>query len=100
MWGDAAGCRVTMATLPYKGSTFPEHRISEEGRAFALTLLRALSASQLTTLFDAAGFGRFPHVLAAAHDPGSWTDVFLAKVDQIAAAGPCASAADLRARRE
>jgi hypothetical protein len=28
-------------------------------------------------------------VEAAAHNPASWTEVFLAKVDQIAAAGRC-----------
>jgi hypothetical protein len=100
MWADAAACRVSMATLPYKGGTFPDHRISEEGRALALKLLRTLSPSQLNTLFEASGFSRFPHVMAAAREPQSWTDVFLAKVDQIAAAGPCLPAADLHARGE
>jgi hypothetical protein len=100
MWADAAACRVSMATLPYKGGTFPDHRISEEGRTFALKLLRPLSPSQLDTLFEASGFRRYPHVTAAAYHPQAWTDVFMAKVDRIAAAGPCPSAAELRARGE
>jgi hypothetical protein len=100
MWADAQSCRVSMATLPYKGGTFPEHRISEEGRALAVKLLRTLSPSQLDTLFEASGVSRFPHVAAAARKPRSWTDVFVGKVDQIATAGPCPSAAELRARHE
>jgi hypothetical protein len=100
MWADAGACRVSMATLPYGGGTFPEHRISEEGRALAVKLLRALSPVQLNTLFEASGFRRYPHVTAAAHNPQAWTDVFMAKVDRMAAAGPCPSAAELRARGE
>lgn len=89
MWADAATCRVSMSTLPYKGSTFADASITEPGRQLAVRLLRALTPEQLKTLFDASGFTRFPHVLAAARDPQSWTDVFIAKVDQIASAGPC-----------
>lgn len=89
MWADPAACRTTMAALPYGGSTFSDHTITEDGRQLALRLLRALSPAQLNTLFDASGVSRFNHVLAAAHSPASWTEVFLAKVDQIATAGPC-----------
>jgi hypothetical protein len=89
IWADAATCRATMASLPYHGSTFADVQVTEEGRALAVKLLRTLSPAQLNTLFEAAGFSTFPHVLATAHQPQSWTDVFLAKVDQIATAGPC-----------
>ena len=88
-WSDAATCRLTMATLPYKGGTFADATITEAGRQLALRLLRAITPRQLNTLFEASGFSTFPHVLAVAKDPQSWTDVFLAKVDQIASAGPC-----------
>jgi hypothetical protein len=54
-----------------------------------LRLLQPITPRQLNTLFEASGFSRFPHVVAAARDPQSWTDVFRAKVDQIASAGPC-----------
>jgi hypothetical protein len=99
MWADAAACRVSMATLPYGGSTFADTPVTEEGRLLALRLLRALTPQQLNTLFEASGFSRFPHVLLAARQPQSWTDVFLAKVDQIAAAGPCPEEVDGRQGR-
>jgi hypothetical protein len=89
IWADAAACRLTMASLPYKGGTFGEPQVTEEGRALAVKLLRMISPAQLNTLFDASGFTTFPHVLAAARDPQAWTDAFVAKVDEIAAAGPC-----------
>jgi hypothetical protein len=89
MWADAATCRVSMATLPYNGSTFADVQITEEGRRLALRLLREVTPGQLNTLFEASGFGRYPHVLAAARLPEAWTAAFLAKVDQIASAGPC-----------
>jgi hypothetical protein len=89
MWVDARSCRVSMATLPFAGATFTDHQISEEGRQFALKLLRQLSREQLDTLFESAGVSAFNHVLAEAHVARNWTDAFLAKVDQIAAGGPC-----------
>jgi hypothetical protein len=91
IWSDAPTCRATMASLPYHGSTFADVQITEAGRALALKLLRTLSPAQLNALFESAGFSSFPHVLAAARQPQSWTDVFLAKVDEIASAGPCPS---------
>ena len=89
IWSDARACRLTMSSLPYKGSTFADTTITEAGRQLTLRLLRGISPEQLNTLFEASGFTRFPHVLAAAREPQSWTDAFIAKVDQIAAAGPC-----------
>jgi hypothetical protein len=89
VWTDARTCQVSMSTLPFKGATFTDRRISEEGRQFALKLLRGLSREQLNTLFEAAGVTGFSHVLTEAHQPQSWTDAFLAKVAEIAAAGPC-----------
>lgn len=89
VWADARTCKVSMSKLPYAGATFTDRQISEEGRQFALKLLRQLSREQLDTLFDAAGVSAFNHILAEAHTPRAWTDAFLAKVDQIASAGPC-----------
>jgi hypothetical protein len=89
MWTDARACRVSMATLPFRGATFTDRQISEAGRQFALKLLRGLSPAQLNTLFEAAGVTSFGHVLTEAHHPQAWTEAFLAKVDAIAAAGPC-----------
>ena len=92
MWTDPRACQVSMSTLPFRGATFTDRQISEEGRQFALKLLRGLSAAQLNTLFEAAGVTTFGHVLTEAHNPQAWTDTFLAKVDAIAAAGPCPAA--------
>jgi hypothetical protein len=100
MWADPSRCRVNMATLPFKGGTFPEHAISEEGRQLALKLLRPITAAQLHRLFEASGVSRYASVLAAARDPQSWTTAFLAKVEAIDSAGPCETAAALRARGE
>jgi hypothetical protein len=89
MWVDARACRVNMATLPFAGATFPERQVSEDGRQFALGLLRQLSRAQLDTLFEAAGVTAFNQVVGEGHTTRAWTEAFLAKVDQIASAGPC-----------
>jgi len=89
VWADARACRVSMSTLPFRGATFTDRQISEDGRRFALKLLRGLSPSQLNTLFASAGVTAFGHVLTEAHQPQAWTDAFLAKVEAIAAGGPC-----------
>jgi hypothetical protein len=89
IWADARACRVSMAALPYGGATFPDTQISEAGRQFLLRRLRALTREQLETLFTASGITAFPHVLAAARQPGPWADAFLDKVSQIETAGPC-----------
>ena len=95
VWVDASSCRVSMKMLPFDGATFPDRQISEEGRQFALTLLRQLTRPQLTTLFDASGVTSFPHVLSEARRPEPWVDAFLDKLAQIDAAGPCPLAAAL-----
>jgi hypothetical protein len=89
VWADARTCRVSMASLPFGGATFADVQVSEEGRQFALTLLHGLTRRQLDTLFEASGVTSFPHVVAAAHQPSAWTDVFLAKVHEIERGGPC-----------
>jgi hypothetical protein len=89
VWSDARACQISMATLPYRGATFTDRQVSEEGRQFALKLLRALSPAQLNTLFQAAGVTTFSHVLTEAHQPQAWTDTFLGKVQEIESAGPC-----------
>jgi hypothetical protein len=89
VWSDPEKCQVSMTSLPFRGATFTDRQISEEGRQFALKLLRDLSPAQLNTLFEAAGDTSFNHVLTEAHQPQAWTDAFVAKVNAIAAAGPC-----------
>lgn len=89
VWTDARACHVSMSTLPFRGATFTDRQISEEGRQLALKLLRAVSPAQLNALFEAAGVTTFGHVLTEAHRPQAWTDAFIEKVNAIAAAGPC-----------
>jgi hypothetical protein len=89
MWTDPASCRVSMKTLPFEGATFQDVQISEDGRRFALKLLRPLTPQQLNTLFEASGVAGFRTVLGAGHDAQAWADAFLDKVNQIASAGPC-----------
>lgn len=89
IWTDARACRVSMKTLPFDGGTFPDRQVSEEGRQFALRLLRPLTREQLDTLFTSSGVTAFPHVLAEARQPRAWTDAFLDKVRQIEHGGPC-----------
>ena len=89
VWTDPRACQVSMSTLPFRGATFTDRQISEAGRQFALKLLRALTPAQLNTLFASAGVTTFSHVLTEAHQPQAWTEAFLAKVDAVAAGGPC-----------
>ena len=90
IWSDAAACRLSMKALPFGGATFPDVQVSEEGRQFALRLLRPLTREQLDTLFVESGVTAFPHVLAEARVAQAWTQTFLDKVHQIETAGPCA----------
>ena len=89
IWADAKACRVSMKALPFEGATFGEAQISEAGRQFALKLLRPLTRQQLNTLFESSGAAAFHGVLGKGHPPQAWSDAFLAKVQEIASAGPC-----------
>jgi hypothetical protein len=48
-----------------------------------------LTRPQLNTLFDASGVAKFRRVLDTGDQSDAWTEAFLDKVNQIAAAGPC-----------
>ncbi len=100
VWSNAAACRVSLEGLPYDGGTFPDHVISEEGRRFTLGLLRQLSPGQIARLFVESGVTRFNHVFAEARNAAPWVEAFNAKVDSLAAGGPCPSAAALAGRGE
>ena len=89
VWTDRTSCLVSMKTLPFDGATFRDARISEEGRQFAVKLLRSLTAPQLNALFEASGVSSYQNLLAKGRKPQEWTDAFLAKVEQIASGGPC-----------
>lgn len=89
VWADRAECRVSLKSLPFGGGTFPDARISEDGRQFLLRLLHQLSRDQLRSLFAGAGVARFDPVRADARDPAAWADAFLAKVRDIENGASC-----------
>ncbi len=89
VWADAKTCTVSMKSLPFGGGTFPERRITEEGRRFALGLLEQLSEPQLVDVFRTSGMTDYDQISGAARDPKAWAAAFLDKVRQIRDAGPC-----------
>lgn len=89
IWKDASTCTVSMEHLPWGGGTFPETRISEDGRQKLVELLEQLSVAQLRSLFDGARVTRFDQVSATARSADAWISAFLDKVEQVKAAGPC-----------
>jgi hypothetical protein len=89
VWSDPRTCAVSMKHFPWGGATFPEQRISEEGRIFLLRLLEQLSAAQLEELFAGARIEQLDGITAEARQPKAWAAALLDKVRQIRAAGPC-----------
>ena len=89
IWADAATCAVSMHSLPYEGSTFPDTRISEEGRRFLAERLNRLSAQQIRDLFEGARVQRYPHKDPASADVANWVRAFQDKVRAISDRAPC-----------
>jgi hypothetical protein len=83
IWTDPANCRVSMRTLPYEGSTFPDISISEDGRAFLAARLRLITPAQLHDLFEGAGLARYAHTTEAASNLDNWIKAFNVKVRAI-----------------
>jgi hypothetical protein len=91
IWADAKRCTVSMKPFPYNGGTFPDHQISEAGRALIARQLAALADGQIAALFTSARFPEFHRGAGRGADVSAWVDVFRDKVRQIAGAGPCPS---------
>ena len=89
IWKDASTCTISMAHMPWSGGTFPETRVSEEGRLMLAGLLEQLSVSQLRTLFESARVPSHDQVTARSGSADAWIDTFLDKVAQIKSGGPC-----------
>jgi len=100
VWKDAATCTVSMRHLPYGGSSFPDARISEEGRLFLASRLAKLSPQQIRELFDGARATANPSNTGdrrnakSAAGPGvdRWVRVFQNKVRAIVERAPCPAA--------
>lgn len=89
IWRDVARCVVSMRTLPYGGSTFPDAQISEAGRLFLADLLTQLSVDQIRSLFAGARIASYPHPTPAGRDINNWVKAFRAKVHAIADRPAC-----------
>jgi len=86
VWANPAACGVSMRRLPYGGSSFPDARISEEGRAFLASRLTQLSTQQVRDLFEGARVAQFAHADGDARDVDNWVLAFENKVRAIATA--------------
>ena len=83
IWADAATCRVSMRSLPYEGSTFPDITISESGRAFLAARLRQWTPAQVRDLFEGARLASYTHQTDEARNIDNWVDAFTEKVRAI-----------------
>lgn len=89
IWKDSRSCDVSMKHLPWGGATFPDARITEEGRRLLLGLLEQLSDDQLRDLFEGARVVTHNQLSAEAADADAWVGAFKGRVQQIRDAGPC-----------
>ena len=80
-----------MQALPYRGATFKDAEISEEGRLHVSRLLAAMGEGAIRTLFADARFPEFYSGTDDSRDLNAWTAAFRSRVDQIVTAGPCPS---------
>lgn len=89
VWTDRAECLVSMRALPWRGATFPDARISEDGRAQLARQLAAISDEDVRNLFADARFHEFYSGTDDEKDVDQWTAAFRYRVEQIVHAGPC-----------
>jgi hypothetical protein len=71
--GDASTCTLSMREMPYKGGTFEDVAISDEGRRLLGDRLNQLTPAHIESLFVAGGFEQVPE----------WVNAFRDKVRQI-----------------
>lgn len=89
IWADPRTCMVSMKSLPWNGATFPDRKISEEGRLLLLGLLEQLSDQQLRDLFEGSGITTLDQLSGEGRNADNWVRAFGDKVEQIRNAGPC-----------
>lgn len=89
VWKDATSCTVSMAHLPWGGGTFPEGRISDEGRQLLLGLLDQLTDTQLRDLFEGSRATAASQFNAESASVAAWVQAFKSRIQQIRDAGPC-----------
>ena len=86
VWSDAEACLVSMQSLPYEGSTFPDTRISEDGRQFLAARLKSLTSTQIRDLFEGARISRYP---LGDSNVDRWVSAFQKRVRVITDHAPC-----------
>jgi hypothetical protein len=89
IWTERQACLVSMRALPSDGATFPDARISEEGRLLLARRLALLSDADIRALFADARFPEFHVGTDDARDLAAWTSAFRERAGQITNAGPC-----------
>ena len=89
VWADRATCTVTMRHLPWKGATFSDVRISEEGRALVASQLASMTVQDVRALFAEARFPEFHKATDDRRDLDAWTEAFQHRARQIIAGSPC-----------
>ena len=82
-FGDPSRCTLSMREMPYKGGTFVDVVISDEGRRLLGDRLQRLTPAHIETLFVASGFDQVP----------AWVAAFRDKVRQISDRPSCAATA-------
>lgn len=83
VWTDTRACRVSMRTLPYGGSTFPDTTISEAGRAFLAERLKPIGRAELVALLTGARLDRYRPEQGRAAPISEWADAMLMKINAI-----------------
>lgn len=83
IWRDPQGCMVSMTHLPYRGATFEDVEISEEGRQIAAARLGAFEPLDLANLFLSSNFPDAETGRVGTANVQPWVEVFQEKVAAI-----------------
>lgn len=83
IWRDAEGCWTSMTHLPYRGATYQDVEISEEGRALAAERLGAYDAVAIANLFLTSNFPDAETGQVGTTNVQPWVEAFLEKVAAI-----------------
>jgi hypothetical protein len=89
IWADPETCMVTMRSFPWKGGTFPDVQISEDGRRLLAHGLEAITEEEIREIFQDARFPQFQTATEDEADLQEWVAAFRTRTRQIADAGPC-----------
>jgi hypothetical protein len=89
IWKDRVTCTVGIKSPRLHGASFGEVQISESGRRFLADRLTALSAQQLSDLFEGAWLAEYADAGPESRDVSAWVAAFQSKVRQIAEGAPC-----------